>query len=72
MVVDEADRPIDGIVRHASEADLVILGMHRSDRTARSLGGLLLELYRQTDVSIVAIGKRPRRGPGIGPWRLPG
>lgn len=72
MVVDEADRPIDGIVRHVSEADLIILGMHRSDRTARSLGGLLLELDQRTDVPMVAIGERPRRGPSIGPWRLPG
>lgn len=72
VVVDEADRPIDGIVRHASNADLIILGMYHSDRTARTLGGLLLELYRHTDVPIVAIGESPRRGPGIGPWRLPG
>ena len=72
VVVDEADLPIDGIVRHAIEADLIILGMHRSDRTARTLGGLLLDLSRQTDVPIVGLGERPRRGPGFGPWRLPG
>ena len=72
VVVDTADLPIDGIVRDAREADLIILGMHRSDRTARTLGGLLLDLSRQTDVPIVGIGERPRRGPGFGPWRLPG
>ena len=72
VVVDEASQPVDGIIRHASDADLIILGMHRSDRTARTLGGLLLDLSQRTDVPIVAIGGRPRRGPGLGPWRLTG
>ena len=60
VVIDEAGRPIDGIIRRASDADLIVLGMHRSDRTARSLGGLLVDLAQQTDVpTIVAIGGRP-------------
>ena len=34
VVIDEASRPIDGIIRHAADADLIILGMHRPDRAA--------------------------------------
>ncbi len=72
VVIDEASQPVDGIIRRASDADLIVLGMHRSDRTARTLGGLLLDLSQRTDVPIVAIGGRPRRDPGLGPWRLTG
>jgi amino acid transporter len=72
VVIDEASRPIDGIIRHAADADLIILGMHRPDRAARALGGLLLDLSQQTNVPIVVIGGRSRRGSGLGPWRLTG
>ena len=72
VAIDEASQPVDGIIRRASDADMIVLGMHRSDRTSRTLGGLLLDLSQRTDVPIVAIGSRLRRGPGLGPWRLTG
>lgn len=53
-------------------AFLTAASFARLARRFTDLGGLFLELYRRTDVPIVAIGERPRRGPGIQPWRLPG
>ncbi|MDE0083943.1 MAG: hypothetical protein OXT72_14990 [Gammaproteobacteria bacterium] len=53
-------------------AFLTAASFARLARRFTDLGGPFLELYRWTDVPIVAIGERRRRGPGIGPWRLPG
>jgi amino acid transporter len=67
VVIEEADRPLEAIIRRAADADLVILGMQRQRRGYRLLGELPLALARETDVPIVLIGRRrstvlPRTG----------
>jgi amino acid transporter len=67
VVIEEADRPLEAIIRRAADADLVILGMQRQRRGYRLLGELPLAVARETDVPIVLIGRRrstvlPRTG----------
>jgi nucleotide-binding universal stress UspA family protein len=57
--VEEAADPVEAILHRAMQADLIILGMRRSERARRALGDLPLALARRTDVPLVLIGIRP-------------
>ena len=70
VIVEAAPTPLEGIMRHAEQADLVVMGMRRLARDRRALGELPLALARGTDVPIVMIGRRPSRSAGLVPWRL--
>lgn len=65
VVVDEDKSPLESILAHTADADLLILGMQRQQRGQRTLGKLPLALAHQTQVPIVLIGRRPPRIPGL-------
>ena len=62
VVIDVADRPEEAIVRRASDAGLVVMGMQRGVRGERALGGLPLAVALGTEIPLVLIGQRPNRG----------
>ncbi len=62
VVIEVADRPEEAIIRRASDAGLVVMGMQRGDRGERALGELPLAVAKGTEVPLVLIGRRPNRG----------
>lgn len=59
------------IVRHASAADLVVMGTVRRGRRWLGFGELVLAISRETEVPLVLIGRRTGRSaargiPGFG------
>ena len=71
VIVEAAPHPLEAILRHSEQADLVVMGMQRMDRDRRALGELPLAVARGTGVPIVITGGRPSRSSGLVPWRLP-
>lgn len=59
--VEATDTPVDAIIAHASEADLVVLGLQRRERGTRPLGELALAIAHRTDVPLVLISRRSIR-----------
>jgi len=60
--VEATDHPREAIIRRASEADLVIMGMQRRERGQRPLGELALAIAQETDVPLILISRRTARG----------
>lgn len=62
--IEVTDAPGEAIIRRASGADLVVLGMQRRERGSRSLGELARAIAQRTDVPLVLISRRPARSLG--------
>jgi nucleotide-binding universal stress UspA family protein len=56
--VDSTDNPREAIIRRATDADLVIMGMQRRERGQRPLGELVTAIAQETDVPLVLISRR--------------
>lgn len=70
VVVEYTDRPREAIVRHASGADLVVMGTQRRGRGWQGFGELALGIVHETAVPLVLIDRRAsrpggRRSPGL-------
>jgi nucleotide-binding universal stress UspA family protein len=59
--IEVTDEAVEAIIRRASGADLVVLGLQRRERGRRSLGELARVIAQRTDVPLVLISRRPAR-----------
>lgn len=71
VALEYTDRRREAIVRHASAADLVVMGTVRRGRHWQGFGKLVLAIAQETEVPLVLIGRptgRTGRGgmPGLG------
>jgi nucleotide-binding universal stress UspA family protein len=64
-LVEEAANPLEAILRHALDSDLIVLGIRRDRATGSTLGDLVMTVARETDAPLVLLGARhvgARRG----------
>ena len=61
LIVEEAINAGESILRHAINADLVVMGAQQDRRRRFLLGELFLSVARASDVPCVLVGSRPRR-----------
>jgi APA family basic amino acid/polyamine antiporter len=61
VVVEEATDPRESILRHASEADLVLMGLRRDRGAGDAIGSLALAFARASEVPLILIGSRRGR-----------
>lgn len=60
--VEEAEDVREAILRHAAGADLVVMGIQHARRFGRVFGGIAREIAESSDVPLILIGGRARRG----------
>jgi nucleotide-binding universal stress UspA family protein len=58
IIVERSDQPIDIIIRHAAENDLLILGLQRLGRRQKMIGNVVRQIARQTSCSLILINRR--------------
>jgi len=56
--VEVSDDPAAALTRHAAESDLVVLGLRREHRRAKSFGDVALRIARETESAIIMISRR--------------
>ena len=69
VIVEEAPDTREAILRHASDTDLVVMGIRQRRGSSRGLGTRVLEVARASDVPLIVLGSRSGRP--IRPERRP-
>jgi hypothetical protein len=64
VIIEEADQASEAILRHATDTDLVVMGMRRDRGPSMAIGTLALAVARGSDVPLILLGGR--RGGAIG------
>ncbi len=56
--VIRSDRPVQEIVRHAAETDLMILGLQRKGRRRKVFGEVVLQIARSTSCGLILVNRK--------------
>ena len=56
ILVETGESPLDVILRHADDCDLVVMGVRREGPRRRTLEGLPAAVIRRSEVPLVLIG----------------
>jgi amino acid transporter/nucleotide-binding universal stress UspA family protein len=65
VIFEYTDHPREAIIRHAADADLVVMGVQPRGRGPYALGALPLAIARESEAPLVLIGRRPARSRGF-------
>jgi amino acid transporter len=58
IIVERSSRPIDEIIRHAADNDLLILGLQRLGRRHKIIGNVVRQIAEKTSCGLILISRR--------------
>jgi hypothetical protein len=58
IIVERSSRPIDEIIRHAADNDLLILGLQRLGRRHKMIGNVVRQIAEKTSCGLILISRR--------------
>jgi len=58
IIVERSSRPIDEIIRHAADNDLLVLGLQRLGRHQKMIGNVVQQIARNTTCGLILINRR--------------
>jgi hypothetical protein len=61
VVIETEANPVDAILRHAAESDLLVMGFQHGPLARRVFGPLIRELIERCDSPVILLGSRNRR-----------
>jgi basic amino acid/polyamine antiporter, APA family len=61
VCVEDAVEPAEGILRHARDADVIVMGVERGPRGRHALGHIALAVARESETPVVLIVRRGTR-----------
>jgi hypothetical protein len=61
VCIEDLDDPAEGILRHAPEADVIVMGVERNPGGGHALGHIALAVARESETPVVLIARRGTR-----------
>jgi nucleotide-binding universal stress UspA family protein len=58
IIVERSDRPVDMIVQHAAENDLLILGTQRLGKRKKMIGNVARQVAARTSCGVILINRK--------------